>query len=331
MLKAGSYEIRWAVAARFRMRAQGGWAGRGGVAGPAGGEAGPAGGEAGPAGGEAGGIDRAGRTPTVARVAVIRDGEAAGAGAIVVDAGPGTASGAAEREAWGIEEASSLPEALAWAGIAPDSVARLVLTHLHGDHAGGAAGLSGVPIVVSRANLERARGKAGRDGYRLGDLEALERAGPRLQVLDGPGEIAPGIEAWQSDGHAAGLLGIRVRQEGRVVLFPSDLLPTLSHLRLPGSGEYDEDPARLEAERRAVVEEALREDAWIFLYHDPRYAAVRLGGTPERPIVRQAIRSSAASGAGEAPRTGRGIEHGDHDQEDGRPAEIRAPQPKGTR
>jgi glyoxylase-like metal-dependent hydrolase (beta-lactamase superfamily II) len=219
--------------------------------------------------------DEEGRIPLVTR-ALLLEGPA---GRVLFD--PGTAS-----------EPGSAEDLAAW------NPAHVVLSHLHADHAGGAfraAAERAEPafprarLHLQRRHAEEARRAldAGEAGFRRREIDGLDAAG--AIEADGEGEILPGVEAFVSEGHVPGMQGLRIGGAGSRLLAPADLLPTLAHLRLPGSGEYDADGAAIEREKRRLIEEALREDAWIFLFHDPRHVAVRIGGSVERPIVREEV------------------------------------------
>ncbi len=192
------------------------------------------------------------------------------AGRTLIDAGPG--------------DGAELARVLVDAGVDAGSIDRLVLTHLHYDHAGGAP-IDGKPTHLQEANLAAARAAVAGDepGYRSRDLERIDRAG--VVPISGDAEVLPGMRVTVSNGHAAGMQIVWIEDAGETLVHAADLIPTLSHLRLPGSGEYDVDPEILEREKTKLIEETLRRRAWLFLYHDTRHVAVRLGGTPERPVA----------------------------------------------
>jgi N-acyl homoserine lactone hydrolase len=98
-----------------------------------------------------------------------------------------------------------LERALAAHGVALGDVRRVFLSHLHNDHAGGLRLFDrDVPVWVQRRELE----------YGLGDHPFPERHGmfridfddPDIdwRLLDGDGELAPGITAVLTPGHTPG-------------------------------------------------------------------------------------------------------------------------------
>jgi glyoxylase-like metal-dependent hydrolase (beta-lactamase superfamily II) len=98
-----------------------------------------------------------------------------------------------------------LEHALAAHGVALGDIARIFLSHLHNDHAGGLRLFDGsVPVWVQRRELE----------YGLSDHPFPERHGmfridfddPEIewQLLDGDAELASGISAVLTPGHTPG-------------------------------------------------------------------------------------------------------------------------------
>ncbi len=116
------------------------------------------------------------------------------------------------------------PEALRAAGVDPDTVTHVVLTHLHWDHAGawcedgalalpagGARPRRGVPGARAGAGGEGCRGASARRMRRL-----LLREGRVRRWREGEA-LAPGMTAWLSHGHTEGLVIPMVpeRDDGR--------------------------------------------------------------------------------------------------------------------
>lgn len=167
----------------------------------------------------------------------------------------------------------------------PDEVTDVVLTHLHFDHAGGLSRWADeertavVPryrrarVHLQAANLETARRPNVREraSYLRENVAVLEQA--PLELADGTREIAPGVRVHRSDGHTRGLQWIEVRDGGRVVVYPSDLVPTARHLPLPYAMGYDMAVETLLAEKDAFLRRAVEEDWIVVFVHDPEIPA----------------------------------------------------------
>ena len=68
---------------------------------------------------------------------------------------------------------------------------------------------------------------------------------------------------------------MRVSGGGETLYFVADLIPTASHVRIPFVMGYDMAAIETMAEKRALLERACRENAWICLEHDPETALAR--------------------------------------------------------
>jgi len=104
-------------------------------------------------------------------------------------------------------------------GLEPASVDLVVLSHLHYDHAGGAALLQDSELIVQQDEYSYAHYPASffasfyyRKNYDL--------PGYRWRLLDGDAELVPGITALRSDGHTPGhqSLLVELPQTGPVIL-----------------------------------------------------------------------------------------------------------------
>lgn len=214
------------------------------------------------------------------------------AGLVLVETGLGNKEDAKFHQIYGVENAgrpTRLEDAIRAAGHAPEAVAHVLLTHLHFDHAGGATwrtpegevrpAFPGARYVVQRGELEWARhtNERTRASYLPDNYEPLVQAGC-LHLLDGDGEILPGIRARVTPGHCPWHQAILLSDAGETVAYLADLIPTAAHLPLPWIMGYDVEPLRTLESKRAILTEAVR-DRWTVVFgHDPRIAAGRVAG-----------------------------------------------------
>ncbi|MEE8169893.1 MAG: MBL fold metallo-hydrolase, partial [Phycisphaerae bacterium] len=143
-----------------------------------------------------------------------------------------------------------LVDSLHAAGIEPESIDVVVLTHLHFDHAGGAtrrndAGrieptFSRATYVVRKGEWEDARSgyTVMTATYRVENLEPLAESG-RLTLVEGDAEIAPGVAVRLLPGHTRHHQGVIIQDGGVTAVQPGDLMPTAAHVGLPYNMAYD--------------------------------------------------------------------------------------------
>jgi glyoxylase-like metal-dependent hydrolase (beta-lactamase superfamily II) len=181
---------------------------------------------------------------------------------------------------------SDLLASLRARGIEPADVTDVILTHLHFDHAGGATLRE---EGVLRPTFPRARYYVQKDHWLAAqkpterdrasffpdDYQPLQEQG-RLELVDGEGELFPGIRVHLLHGHTTALQ-CPVVSDGRTTLFYcADLMPTVSHVQLPWIMAYDLRPLVTLEEKRTILNRA-GEEGWIlFFEHDPATAAGRV-------------------------------------------------------
>lgn len=165
---------------------------------------------------------------------------------VLVDAGVGPVD--APAAAWA-PVPGRLPQELAAAGIAPDDVDAVVLTHLHTDHVGWAV-VGALPYfgnaryVLQRAEYEAVDALNPQLRERL--LTPLQATG-QLSLADGDEALAEAVRVVATPGHTPGHQSVLVETGDRLVAVGGDLLVhalQLIHPELPYAIESDPELAR---------------------------------------------------------------------------------------
>jgi len=220
------------------------------------------------------------------------------AGPVLVDTALGNKESEKFREIYGVENAgksgpTQLDDALAEAGFRATDIKYVINTHLHFDHAGGntyveqedGAGeapnrpTAQPPIRLSFPNATYAVQKGELDyathtnertaaSYFSHNFDPVTAAG-RWRLLEGDGEVLPGIAVIRSPGHVPHHQSIVVRDGGETACFLGDLVPTSAHLRLPWIMGYDVEPLVTLESKRKVLTPAEAEGWTLVFEHDP--------------------------------------------------------------
>lgn len=168
-------------------------------------------------------------------------------------------------------------DALRRLGVDPDAVPTVILTHLHYDHSGNLDAFPNAELVVHRRELDfwsgpdaqRAQFAAVIEPDEIARVVAAEREG-RLRILDGDGEVAPGISSICVGGHSPGQIVLTIDGDRGPVVLASDAAHYYEELELDRPFEILVDlPAMYagyETVRRLVAE---RSGAALVVGHDP--------------------------------------------------------------
>lgn len=217
------------------------------------------------------------RIALVARVLVVDD--AAAGARTLIDTGLGARWSEKEMARYAIDADLDAKAALASSGIDPDSITHVVLTHLHWDHAGGVLDRDGelafprAEIVVSAEALAHARAPSEKDegSFRPDVISALVSRAKLRIVSDERAMLAPAVRATPSHGHTPGLIVpfVDERADGPPLAFPTDLVPTHTHCKVPWIAAYDVMPATSAREKAELFDELELVGGGLVLYHDP--------------------------------------------------------------
>lgn len=182
-----------------------------------------------------------------------------------------------------VENAVMPDEAVRSAGVDPDSVTDVILTHLHFDHGGGATRKDGTPVFgqaryhVQRSQFEWARNPSPKDRASFRPLDFIPLMDQdRLVLHEGRTELADGIEVLTVDGHTRGMQLVKVSDGAQTLLYAADLVPTRGHLRTPYVMGYDNEPLKTIEEKARILGQAVDEEWIVFFEHDPAHAACRV-------------------------------------------------------
>ena len=200
-------------------------------------------------------------------------------GRTVIEVGSGGKEGEKFADMYGLERNGGLPGRLAEAGAPVETIDRVILSHLHFDHAGGATRRDGDRIVptfpnatyhIHRGEYEEAIGSHARNqaSYNQHDFVPLVEA-DRVEWMEDGTVIADAIAVIESPGHTEHHCSIAVDDgAGRKVVFLGDLVPTTHHLPYPWIMAYDLYPVTtLETKQRLLPRAA--EDGWLCAFvHD---------------------------------------------------------------
>ena len=166
------------------------------------------------------------------------------------------------------------------AKIAPDEIDIVINTHLHFDHCGwntcykegkAVPTFPRAKYYVQRGEWEHAQEQHERDrvSYISDNYNPLIESG-QMTLLEGDGEICPGISVRVLPGHTWAHQSVLIQSGDKKACYIGDLIPTAAHLPPTWVMGYDLDPIGCIDNRHKFYQDAIPQ-RWLCVFtHDPR-------------------------------------------------------------
>lgn len=178
-----------------------------------------------------------------------------------------------------------LREHLAAAGLRPEDIDHVVISHFHGDHINGVRLKDGgltfprakvhVPAPEWAFWMDDARMQAAPQAMQ-GAFQTVRRAlgGPvaeRIVQFQPGSELAPGIRAEAAFGHTPGMCVFTLRSQGQGFVYAADTanIPALFVRNPEWAVMFDMDPEQARQSRRRIFDQIVRERLLVGGYHFP--------------------------------------------------------------
>lgn len=172
--------------------------------------------------------------------------------------------------------AAGITGTLASAGITPDQVDVVVLTHMHDDHIGGLMTEHGTPVFAKViANARYVTGAVEHNHWAGAGNESCDKnvrpLSEKTSFVDDGGSVASGITAMMAPGHTPGQMIYMLESGGKTLAIAAD---TANHhvwsLQYPGREvRFDMDKTAAAKSRRAVFGMLAADRVAFIGYHVP--------------------------------------------------------------
>ena len=168
------------------------------------------------------------------------------------------------------------------AGIAPESINSVFITHAHPDHVGGMLNGQGKPVFsqatyyICKAESdfwfsEQAPTQAGAWMTEVA-REKLAPVKDKTVLLEREGEILPGVSVLFSPGHTPGHMVVSFSSQGEQLLYTGDTVLHPLHLEHPDwLPVYDILPEQAAASKRRIFDYAASTGSWVLGQHFPPF------------------------------------------------------------
>lgn len=223
-------------------------------------------------------------------------------GNVLIDTGLGNKLTEKQQALFRVRRPWDLLAGLARLGLSRASISQVILTHGDFDHAAGITrqnNTGGLELTFPAAThyLQRqewedvlAPNKRSASAYWPENFAGLVE-GKNLRLIEGEGEVMPGIRLARTGGHTRGHQAVWLESAGEAALHLGDLLPMPVFANPLWITAYDNFPLDSIAAKEHFLKQAICAEAWLLFYHDPGILACKLDGDG---AVREAFAAASA-------------------------------------
>ncbi|WP_307325913.1 YtnP family quorum-quenching lactonase [Evansella vedderi] len=184
---------------------------------------------------------------------------------------------------FGITEEAKLDESLGSLGLTVSDIDYVLMTHMHFDHASGAAKWEENRLVptfpkatfyVEETEWNELRNPniRSRNTYFQENWRPIEH---QVKTFKSAVEVMDGIKLIHTGGHSDGHCILQIDRAGEKILHMADLMPTHAHQNVLWVLAYDDFPINSIKAKQKYIVPAIEKQAWFIFYHDYKYRALK--------------------------------------------------------
>jgi len=191
---------------------------------------------------------------------------------------------------FGVKEESSIEKSLAKMDLDIEDIDKVLMTHLHFDHATGLtrkvkntyeSKFKNIPIYTSTVEWNEMRNPNIRsiNTYWEMNWKPIE---DQVETFDKEIEILPGLKMIHTGGHSDGHSIIVFEDGDECFIHMADIMPTHGHQNKLWALAYDDYPVTSVHQKEKWMDFGYKKNAWYTFYHDAYYRALKFNENGEK-------------------------------------------------